>query len=207
MNSCKTRPDPSYLRVLMSKIALGDYDAFRSIYDETSSRLFVYALRILQKPALAEDALQESFVSVWCNAALYEGTLSAPMTWMTTIVRNKAFDLLRTTVCYVEMDAHNFEMNYFFGLVDPTLTPPDIFEMNRHASRLANCMAQLDSAHRQVVYMAFYDDLSHSEIAHSLNLPIGTVKTWIRRSLERLGTCLVKLDVSKKVFPVQNQVI
>lgn len=202
MNSPKPRHDPEYLRLLMSKIALKDYQAFRCIYNETSSRLFGYALRIIQKPALADDVLQESFIAIWRNAALYDETLSAPLTWMTTIVRNKAFDLLRANIRYVEMDADNFDMNNFVGLIDPILAPPEMLEMSRLACSLKNCMAQLDISHSQVVYMAFYGDLSHSEIAHKLNLPIGTVKTWIRRSLERIGTCLVKLEVSKSILPV-----
>ena len=178
----------------MSKVALGDCEAFRSVYDQTSPKLFGYALRIVRKPALAENVLQESFVAVWRNASAYESTLSAPMTWMTTIVRNKAFDLLRATVRYVEIGVDNFDLDRLTSIVGPDLTPPEKFEMSRLACNLARCMAQLDSAHRQVIYMAFYNDLSYSEIANKQGLPIGTVKSWIRRSLEHMGTCLKKLE-------------
>ena len=83
------------LKIWLAAVGHQDAAAFRSLYDATSSKLYGFALRILYKRELAEDVLQESFVSIWNNAAGYQTSLSAPMTWMTTIVRNKAFDLLR----------------------------------------------------------------------------------------------------------------
>ena len=90
-------------------MAKKDAQAFRALYDSTSSKLFGFALRILTKRELAEEVLQESFVSVWNNAGSYQASLAAPMTWMTTIVRNKAFDLLRRVDHAVEIDAETFE--------------------------------------------------------------------------------------------------
>ena len=80
------------------------------------------------------------------------------------------------------------------ALEDPGATPIEALQISRDAKALAACMAELDSVHRQVVGMAFFHDLSHSELAQQLALPIGTVKTWIRRSLERLRTCLRKQE-------------
>jgi RNA polymerase sigma factor (sigma-70 family) len=190
--SVQSSSHPEYLRILMAKIAIGDFDAFTCVYKETSSKLFASALRILHKHELAEEVLQESFVAVWRSASDYQSSLSAPMTWMTTIVRNKAFDLLRGTTWHLEIDNENCDQSIITSLIDPGITPPEALEVSRLACKLENCMAQLDEAHRQVVHMAFYDDMPHSEIAVKLNLPIGTVKTWIRRSRERLGTCLNK---------------
>ena len=87
--------EPEQLKTWLVKVARKDAAAFRALYDATSPKLFGFALRILHKRELAEEVLQESFVSIWNNAATYQSSLAAPMTWMSTIVRNKAFDALR----------------------------------------------------------------------------------------------------------------
>ena len=194
MPSDPSRLDPTALRALLAKVATGDANAFRMLYDNTSPKLFGFALRILQRRELAEDVLQESFAAVWHSARDYRAHLSAPMTWMATIVRNKAFDALRAADHAVEIDANDFDQAVLRALADPGATPIESLQMSRDAKALAACMSELDSAHRQVVGMAFFHDLSHSELARQLALPIGTVKTWIRRSLERLRTCLGKQE-------------
>lgn len=199
MSSTSTRIDPEQLRTLMAKVATGDAEAFRKIYFETSSKLYWYAFRILQRHELVEEVLQETYITVWRSAICYQSNLSAPVTWITTILRNKAFDLLRTIKDAVEIDADNFDENVINSLVDIGLTPLEVLESNRLTYSLGTCIAQLESAHRQVVCMAFFEEMSHSEIAVQLNLPIGTVKTWIRRSLCRLETGLKKLEIKKKV--------
>src|SRR4051812_50230534 len=96
------------LRGWLAAAAARDPKAFRALYDATSSKLFGFALRILVKREAAEEALQESFVNIWNNAASYQAQLAAPMTWMTSIVRNKVFDILRRTDHNVEIDAETF---------------------------------------------------------------------------------------------------
>lgn len=188
------RLDPTVLRALLAQVALGDARAFRTLYDSTSPKLFGFSLRILHRRELAEDVLQESFAAIWHSARDYRSHLSAPMTWMATIVRNKAFDVLRATDHAVEIDSDDFDASVLRALEDPGATPIDALQLSRDAKALAQCMSELDSVHRQVVGMAFFHDLSHSELAQQLALPIGTVKTWIRRSLERLRTCLGKQE-------------
>jgi RNA polymerase sigma-70 factor (ECF subfamily) len=148
----------------------------------------------LHKRELAEEVLQESFVAIWNSAATYQAHLAAPMTWMTTIVRNKAFDHLRRTDAAVEIDAEQFDSEVMNALQDPQATPIEALQLSGDAKALAWCMSALEAAHRQVVALAFYHDLSHSEVAEHMKLPVGTVKTWIRRSLERLRTCLAKRE-------------
>lgn len=190
MLSDTSRLDPTVLRALLTRISSGDDQAFRVLYDRTSPKLFGFALRILHKRELAEEVLQDSFAAIWNGARDYRPHLAAPMTWMTTIVRNKAFDLLRGADHAVEIDGMDFDPAILRALEDPGATPARSLELSRDAQALAACMAQLDSTHRQVVGMAFFHDLSHSELAQQLAMPIGTIKTWIRRSLERLRTCL-----------------
>lgn len=186
--------DPAQLRVWLQGAAKRDALAFRALYDATSAKLFGFALRILHKRELAEEVLQESFVSIWNNAGSYQSQLAAPMTWMATIVRNKAFDLLRRTDATMEIDSEQFDSEVMNALQDPRATPIESLQMSSDAKALANCMAALEGLHRQAIGLAYFHDLSHSEVARQLALPIGTVKTWIRRGLERLRTCLAQRE-------------
>ena len=186
--------DPQQLRSLLLGAARRDATAFRALYDATSSKLFGFALRILVKRELAEEVLQESFVAIWNNAGSYQSQLAAPMTWMATIVRNKAFDLLRRSDVTTEIDAEQFDSEVMNALQDPAATPIEALQMSSDAKALAHCMSALEGLHRQAIGLAFFHDLSHSEVAQQLALPIGTVKTWIRRGLERLKTCLQKRE-------------
>jgi len=187
-------PDPQQLKTWLLAAGKRDAGAFRSLYDATSAKLFGFALRILHKQELAEEALQDSFVAIWNSAAGYQSHLAAPMTWMATIVRNKSFDMLRRSDNTVEIDADQFDNEVMNALQDPQATPIEALQMSTDAKALAFCMSALEGLHRQVVALAYYHDLSHSEVAQQMSLPIGTVKTWIRRSLERLRACLAKRE-------------
>lgn len=186
--------DTQQLKTWLAAIANKDAEAFRSLYDTTSAKLFGFCLRILVKRELAEEVLQESFISVWHNAGTYQPRLAAPMTWMTTIVRNKAFDLLRRSDHTVEIDAETFDKDVMDAMESTAPNPFETLQLTAEAEALATCMSRLDSAHRQAIALSFYHDLSHSEVATHLTLPIGTVKTWIRRGLEKLRHCLHKME-------------
>jgi RNA polymerase sigma factor (sigma-70 family) len=189
-----SNPDPQQLKTWLAAVADKDVQAFRSLYDTTSSKLFGFALRILTKRELAEEVLQESFVSIWNNAGTYQASLAAPMTWMTTIVRNKAFDLLRRVDHAVEIDADTFDKDVMEAMESSEPSPLASLQLTDDAKGLARCLTRLEGLHRQAIALAFYHDLSHSEVAEQLRLPIGTVKTWIRRGLERLRLCLQKME-------------
>ena len=188
MSTVAAPSDPTQLRAWLQGAARHDRGAFRALYEASAPRLYGLALRILGRRELAEEVLQESFVAIWHHAADYESALSAPMTWMTTIVRNRAFDVLRRTRSEGELDAS--EGHALESLADLAATPADRMQMSSEAQALADCMAALEDRHREVVGMAFFHDLSHSDVAEKLTLPLGTVKTWIRRSLARLHACL-----------------
>ena len=183
--------DPNQqLRNWLVLTAKQDSQAFRQLYQATAPKLYGFLLRILIKNELAEEALQESFVSIWNNAAGYQPHLSAPMTWMTTIVRNKAFDLLRKLDDAIEIDADNFDKDVMNALESPESTPGEALQLSQDAQALARCFGTLEGMQKQAIVLAYYHDASHSDIASHLTLPIGTVKTWIRRGLERLRLCL-----------------
>lgn len=185
-------PDPAQLRTLLQDAARQDAAAFRQLYDATSAKLYGFALRILGRRELAEEALQEGYIAIWNSAASYQSHLAAPMTWMTTIVRNKAYDLLQRTGRDAGLDAEQFDGKIAEALRDPAATPIDTLSLSRDARALAYCMSVLEGMHRQVLGLAFFHDLSHSDVAQQMALPIGTVKTWIRRSLDKLKTCMAK---------------
>jgi RNA polymerase sigma factor (sigma-70 family) len=188
-------PQQIQLRAWLAAVAQGDAEAFRLLYDETSSKLFGFALRILIKGELAEEVLQESYISIWNNAASYQPALAAPLTWMTTIVRNKAFDALRRAGANgVDIDGDVFDPAVMDALASSMPTPLEALQLSGDAKSLALCLKRLEGLHQQAIALAFYHDLSHSEVAEHLKLPIGTIKTWIRRGLERLRSCLSKLE-------------
>nr|WP_229426351.1 sigma-70 family RNA polymerase sigma factor [Pseudoduganella violacea] len=182
--------DPQQLRSWLFASASQDALAFRSLYDATAPKLFGFALRILRKRELAEEALQDSFVTIWHAAGSYQSHLAAPMTWMSTIVRNKALDILRRLDEAVEIDASQFDGEVMQAMQDQDAKPDDALQLSDEARSLARCLAMLEARQRQAIGMAFFHELSHSEVAQQLTLPAGTVKTWIRRGLEKLKTCL-----------------
>ncbi|TFV86895.1 sigma-70 family RNA polymerase sigma factor [Oxalobacteraceae bacterium OM1] len=191
-------PEPQQLNAWLNAIARQDRQAFRLLYEATAPKLFGYALRILTKREAAEEALQESFISIWNSAGSYQASLAAPMTWMTTIVRNKALDALRRADHAIEIDAESFKDGGMQSMIEamesPMRGPGDALQLSESAAALANCFRQLQGLHRQAIAMAFYHDLSHQEVAEQMRLPLGTVKTWIRRGLERLRVCLAKQE-------------
>ena len=185
-------PGNNQLQTWLAAVAVRDAATFRQLYDATSPKLFGFLQRILQKSEWAEEVLQETYVSIWNNAPSYQPALAAPMTWMTTIARNKAFDALRRHEPTVETDTEDFAQEVMEALQSPEPGPLAALELSSEATALARCLRQLEALHRQAIALAYYHDLSHSEVAARMALPIGTVKTWIRRGLERLRMCLPK---------------
>jgi RNA polymerase sigma-70 factor (ECF subfamily) len=184
------------LRALLAAVALGDRTAFRKLYDLSSPKLYAFALRVLRRDELAEEALQEAFVSIWHGAASYQVHLASPPTWMATIVRNKALDVLRRVRSEAEVDAAHFGYDPVDSLADEEAGPQERAGLSRDADALARCMETLAGRQRQAIGMAFLHDLSHSEVAARLSQPIGTVKTWIRRGLDRLRDCLTRQETA-----------
>ena len=184
--------DPDQLRTWLLGAARHDARAFHALYVATSPKLFGFALRILRKHELAEEALQDAFVSIWHAAGTYQASLAAPMTWMAAIVRNRALDILRRADSTPDVDLARFDAEVMNNIEDTGAGPADTLQASAEARALAACMAALERAHRQAIGLAFFHDLSHTEVAQQLALPVGTVKTWIRRGLAKLKTCLTR---------------
>ena len=178
------------LAALMARVALGDQAAFAELYAQTSSHLYGVAVRILKDGALAEEILQEAFVSVWHHAGSYDAAKSQPSTWLAAVVRNRCLDLMRRreldTVTMTTDDDDGREFDLPSG--DPT--PVEMLLAGADAQAVRDCVDALDAGPKQAIALAFYQGLSHAELADHLRQPLGTVKSWVRRALERLKGCL-----------------
>ena len=183
--------DSTTLQQDLARVALGDRAAFQRVYRATSAHLFGIALRILNRRDLAEDALQEAFVNVWHNAGSYQAAASQPMTWLIAIVRNKALDYLRAAQRQAadSIDQED-EDGGALEIADDRPNPMQLLVQASEGLRIRACLEKLDAAHRQSLALAYYHGLSHSEVAEQMKAPLGSVKAWVRRGLERLKKCL-----------------
>jgi len=175
---------------LLARTALADQRAFAELYRLTSSHLYAVALRILREPAAAEEVLQEAFVSVWHHAGGYVAARSQPRTWLTSIVRNRCLDRLRRRdVDTVSLTRDNEEETE----IDLPAEGPsaiDLLIAGAEALSVRACVETLEGGQKQAIAMAFFQGLTHAELAQQLRQPLGTVKSWVRRGLERLKQCL-----------------
>ena len=178
------------LAALLAKVALGDQAAFADLYRQSSAHLYGVAVRILREGSAAEEVLQEAFVSVWHHAGSYVAAKSQPLTWLSAIVRNRCLDQLRRreleTVTMTTDDDDGKEFDLPSG--DPT--PVETLLAGAEAQSVRDCVDALDAGQKQAIALAFYQGLSHAELADHLRQPLGTVKSWVRRGLERLKGCL-----------------
>jgi RNA polymerase sigma-70 factor (ECF subfamily) len=179
-----TLADTDQLRQLLAQCSLGDRRAFETLYRSVGPRLHGVALRFMGRPDLAEEVLQESFVRIWNNASRYESHLSAPMTWMINITRHLAIDQLRK---HRDRPLTDFEQE---ALVDENPSAHDLLNSAREATALNRCLETLEGMQRRSITVAYFQGLSCSELAEHLAAPLGSVKSWIRRGMERLRRCL-----------------
>lgn len=175
------------LATLIARCALRDRHAFARLYQNSAARLYAVALRIVRRHDWAEEILQESFISIWNHIGEYSTQKSAPMTWMTAIVRNRALDWLRRPD--VERGSADYDV-LVQGIPDQAFGPGEHLQTDRTARALSECMQTLSAQQRQSLALAYVHGLSHAELAAHLREPLGTVKTWVRRGLERLRGCL-----------------
>jgi RNA polymerase sigma factor (sigma-70 family) len=181
------------LMQLLARTALRDQAAFAELYRAVSPHLYAVALRILRDAAAAEEVLQESFVNVWHHAASYVAAKSQPLTWLTSIVRNRCLDQLRRReVETVTLDDEEEGVT----IAAPGPTPLEMLLAGADAQAVKGCVETLEPAQKQAIALAFFQGLSHSELAAHLRQPLGTVKSWVRRGLERLRACLDRAGVT-----------
>lgn len=180
------------LMLLLDRVAGQDAAALKTLYERTSSKLFGLALRVVHRREWAEDVLQEAFLAFWRLAGDYRASLSPPMAWMGLIVRSRALDYLRRRAAEREHLMQALDEPLSDSLAGDEPCPLDTAQAGEQAWALHQCLRQLESRQREVLSLAYLRDLSHSELAAQLRLPLGTVKTWIRRGLDQLRTCMAR---------------
>ena len=191
------------LSELLARAGLGDRAAFATLYNKTSSHLFAVVLRINRDRGQAEDVLQEIYVNVWRSASSFDAAQSQPLTWLTRVARNRAIDSLRRTQTQPQFEnrfsGEEEDNDVYDDKADDAPGPLDLLSQAADARALTDCMQDLSAPQRQSVAMAFYDGLSHAEVAEKMGQPLGTVKSWVRRALTSLKGCLesaAQVDVS-----------
>ena len=182
-------PD-TQLIALIDRVALADESALKELYEMTSSKLYGVAVRVVSNKSWAEDVLQEAFINIWRIAGDYKASLSPPMAWMCLIVRSRGLDFLRRRTSDRADAVQELDDVLSDTLEGDSANPMDTALAGEQAWALHQCLSQLDNKQREVVSLAYLRDLSHGELAEQLKLPLGTVKTWIRRGLEQLRGCM-----------------
>jgi RNA polymerase sigma-70 factor (ECF subfamily) len=183
MQAAAQLPDSDDTEALLHRCAAGDRAALRSLYDRWGNRLYGIALRITRQAALAADATQDALVQIWQQAHRFDPDRGSAEAWLVGIVRYRALDIVRR---------HAREV--------PGYEPPELEDeapdalarlvSTAEGAALHRCLGELEADRRRLIVMAFVDGLSHSELAARLDVPLGTVKSWIRRSLITLRGCL-----------------
>ncbi len=165
--------------------ASGDNRALKALYDVEAPRMLGVAMRLLKRQSLAEDAVHDAFVSIWSKAASFNADLGGGRGWMYAILRNRGLNMLRGE------DRIDFTDDLeSFGLASDDESPEDAMSRLSDASALRRCLQTLDEPKRNAIVLAYMHGLSHGELAGRLGVPLGTMKSWIRRGLLALKECL-----------------
>ena len=177
-------PDVQEIEDLIARMALGNRRAFRDLYARSSAKLFGVVLRVLEDRGEAEEVLQEVFVKVWNNADRYRANGLSPMTWLIAIARNAAIDRKRRN--------HAARPGDVLSETLPDAAPGPEAQAIRASERekLDGCFEELDGRHAEAVQRAYLDGESYADLAARFDVPLNTMRTWLRRSLLKLRECL-----------------
>ncbi len=169
------------LAAALARCASGDRSALRVVYDIEAGRMVGVARRMLRRQDLAEEAVQDTFMRVWRAARSFDPQKGAARTWLYAILRNCALSILRDEGRFVSDDD---KLEAAAPMTESALSQlPE-------SSALRRCLEQLEGQRRSVVILAYVHGLSHGELAGRLGVPLGTVKSWVRRSLISLQECM-----------------
>ncbi len=166
---------------LMSQVRLRNQSAFSMLYDKTSSRLYGLVLKIIPNEDSAQDVLQESFHKIWANAELFRSDLGSAWSWICQLTRNHAIDHCRK---YKKDPASLEDINVEDpSSFDTSAVWPEHFDLGR-------CLKEIRHEQQNAILHAYVYGLSHSELMEKFDVPLGTMKSWIRRGLKELRVCL-----------------
>lgn len=178
---------------LLQRCGRGDRDAFAELYRRTAPRLFGLCVRMLRDRDTAEDVLQESFVTVWRRASAFDATRGSAITWLITLTRNRAIDRLRSQRETLLEPLTALEYAAGVHAADGAgdgLSPAAAAEGSQEFGRLQRCLEELEPQPQRSIREAFFTGATYIELARRSNVPLGTMKSWIRRGLLQLRKCL-----------------
>ncbi|WP_147124299.1 sigma-70 family RNA polymerase sigma factor [Shimia ponticola] len=176
-----TRAD---IEELISKVSLGDRVAFSALYDATSGKLFAVCLRVLKNRSEAEDALQDVYIRIWNKADRYAVTGHSPMTWLITVARNLSIDRLRAR------RTDDVDLDATADLIEKSPGPEAVSIATSEQRRISVCFDELPADRAEAVRAAYLDGATYQTLADRFDVPLNTMRTWLRRSLLSLKECL-----------------
>lgn len=169
----------------LNQVAQQDKEAFSALYEATHRKLFGVVYRILKHQALSEEILQEVYLKIWEKAPSYNKSVASPMTWMITIARNRTIDEIRRN----QLPSSEQDVD-FDSITDDSMMPDETFYRSRELEKLEACLSGLDSPRAEMIRAAYLEGLSRQELADHFHQPIGTIKTWLHRSIKQLQGCM-----------------
>lgn len=176
------------LTAALTAVGRGDRAALRRVYDMTAAKLFGICLRICGERASAEDVLQTVYIKVWERAGQFDATRASPITWLATIARNGAIDWRRSVAGRTVRDT--LPEHAAFAVADDSPLADQSMVVAEEGEHLHRCLGELEDRTRLCIRAAFFDGSTYAELAERENVPLGTMKSWIRRGLLRLKDCL-----------------
>jgi RNA polymerase sigma-70 factor (ECF subfamily) len=179
-------PDRAELEALLARCAAGEATALEALYVRVAPILLAVVMRMLKRRELAEDVLQDVFVKVWQQASQFDPIRGRPMAWLVSMARYRAIDLQRAARPAVALSEVSLALEPQFQVSGPG----DAAEFLGTGELLRRCLEQIAAPQRRCLVLAYEEGLTHSEIARAVGEPLGTVKSWVRRSLLALRRCL-----------------
>ncbi len=170
---------------LLAAVTRGDEAGFERLYQATRAKLYGVLLRILGRAELAEDVMEETYVKIWKTAGTFDPTLGSPITWMVAIARNRAIDIVRK-----KGEVSIEERPEALNVAVETPAPLARREMTEELKRLLSCLGKLDPEKQRILLLAYYSGWSRDQLAKKLDIPLNTIKTWLRRSLLEIRECM-----------------
>ena len=178
--------DNTQLEALLMRCAAGESSALAALYERVAPLLLAVLMRVLRRRDLAEDALQDVFVKIWQQASQFDRIRGRPLAWLVSIARYRAIDLMRAQRPVLALTDSHLEHESALRVGGDGEDSPAL----GLGTALVRCLEQIAAPQRRCLVLAYQDGLSHGEIALAVGEPLGTVKSWVRRSLQSIRRCL-----------------
>lgn len=173
------------LVIALARAAGGDQSGLQELYVTTSAKLFGVCLRICQDREAAEDVLQQVYIKVWARAGRFDAERASPITWLCAIARNTALDWLRAN-----RSSEHLPQSAAADITDTSPLAWEVIASKQESARIVACLEALDERPRRAIHAAFYDGLTYLQLSKAMAVPLGTLKSWVRRGLLQLKGCL-----------------